>query len=497
MDLRLNQERVEYHACVLDRTMEDMFTSDVVVPDTLADVGEIVLADGDFCLWRLDLASGSAEAEGEWKGSVCYRAENDGLLQRFPVSVGVRLRLHDDAIEPGLKPYSSCRVTECAVQIMNTRKLRIKIRISMSLQCYANQAMELTCSVKEAPPDLYFKTEQHTSSLVTDVSEQVFTAGERIRLQQAPEGAVLLASHSEVQFDPPQRSGSRAILRGVVHTGLLYQGSETKLPVYETVNTTFSQLLDLDGLTEADTLCCCLQLTSADLILHEAEDLETDFHLVVQTLCVREQELRYLSDAYSVSDELKLNTEPLQFVRRSGTETMTVYAEGELKNAPENASVFSACARLCSANKTKDAASGTAEVTILFVDAEGSLCSRCAEAKFTQELPEYCDITDINLGQPVVTAGADCLQIRVPVQLAYERITTAEARQIISVEKCDASSVRHCLPSLTLIPRTENMDLWETAKHYCSTTDAIQAANRVSDGEKPTRYCVIPRVKVG
>ena len=94
MDLRLKQERLESYACVLDRTVEDVFTSDVIVPDALEDVGEILFTDGDFCLWRLDLGSGSAEAEGEWSGSVCYRAENDGSLQHFPVKVGVRLRMN-------------------------------------------------------------------------------------------------------------------------------------------------------------------------------------------------------------------------------------------------------------------------------------------------------------------------------------------------------------------------------------------------------------------
>jgi hypothetical protein len=255
--------------------------------------------------------------------------------------------------------------------------------------------------------------------------------------------------------------------------------------------------LDLGDLTEKDTCCCRLQLTSAELILHEGEDLETEFHLVAQTLCIRDQELSYLSDAYSVCGALELETEPLRFACRSGVETMTVYAEGDLTNAPEGASVFSACARLCSVRRTKDSVSGTAEVTVLFSDADGLLCSRCVETTFTQDLAENCSVLDVTLGQPVVTSGAGGIHVRVPVQLACENIKAVEVRQIISVERSDAPDERDQLPSLTLIPRTENMDLWETAKRYCSTTEAIQAANPVREGEKTAGYCIIPRVKVG
>ena len=497
MDLRLKQERVEYHGCVLDRTAEDVFTSDVVVPDTLEDVGEIVLADGDFCLWRLDLGSGSAEAEGEWKGSVCYRAETDGSLQQFPVSVGIRLRIHDDAIEPNLKPWASCRVSEHTVQIMNTRKLRLKLRASMTLQCYAMQTMELTSGAEEAPADLFFKTEQHTASFVTDVSEQMFTAGERIRLQQAPEGKRILASHSEVQFDPPQRSGSRAILHGAVRTDLLYQSSETKQPVFETVNTTFSQLLELDQLTDKDTVGCHLQLTSADLILHEGEDLETEFHLVAQTRCIRDTELRYLSDAYSVNDALEIETEPLNCVKMCEPETLTVYAEGEQTDAPDAVTLFSASAMLSSVKTALDSVSGTVEVTALFIDADGCLVSRCIEASFTQQLPCGATVTEIHLGQPIVTTAAGGLKVRLPVQISTERTDAFNANQIISLERAEGQDERDCLPSITLIPYIENLDLWETAKQYGSTTDAIRAANTRNDGEKQPKYCIIPRVKVG
>ena len=497
MDLRLKQERLESYACVLDRTVEDVFTSDVIVPDALEDVGEILFTDGDFCLWRLDLGSGSAEAEGEWSGSVCYRAENDGSLQHFPVKVGVRLRMHDDAIEPDLRPFAACRVTECSVQIMNTRKLRFKVRACLSLQGYVLQTTELTSGVEESPADLYFKTEQMTASMVTDVSEQVFTAGERITLREAPEGRSLIAFHSEIAADQPQRSGARAILHGVVRSTVFYQGEESKAPICETIETAFSQLLDLENMSENDTLRCRLQLTSADLILHEGPDLETDFHIVAQTLCSRETEFHYLSDAYSVSNPLELQRAPIKSASCGNINTVTANADATLKQLPDGASMFSVMTHLGSVRMTQASVSGTAAVTVLFSDSDGSLQSCEAEAQFEQALPENTMVSELRLCQPDVSKASGEYRVYVPVQIDCAEMRQCQAQQITAVKRLEGDGRCAGMPSLTLIPRSETMDLWETAKHYGSSIEAIRAANIVKDGEKVPEYCIIPRVRVG
>ena len=278
---------------------------------------------------------------------------------------------------------------------------------------------------------------------------------------------------------------------------VFYQGEESKAPICETIETAFSQLLDLENMSENDTLRCRLQLTSADLILHEGTDLETDFHIVAQTLCSQETELHYLSDAYSVSDPLELQTAPIKSASCGNINTVTANADATLKQLPDGASMFSVMTHLGSVRMTQASVSGTAAVTVLFSDSDGSLQSCEAEAQFEQALPENTMVSELRLCQTDVSKASGEYRVYVPVQIDCAEMRQCQAQQITAVKRLEGDGRCAGMPSLTLIPRSETMDLWETAKHYGSSIEAIRAANIVKDGEKVPEYCIIPRVRVG
>lgn len=493
MDLRLKEERIEYHTCVLDRTVEDMFTADVVVPDALADVGEVILMDGDFCLWRLDLGSGSAEAEGEWKGSVCYRTEDSGELVSFPVSVGIRLRVHDDGISPDLRPFAVCRVLEQTAQVMNSRKLRLKVRASMALQGYENRSTTIYRCGDDMPDDLLFKTDTTTMSVVSDVSEQVFTAEGRHSLRETPSGLTILSAHSEIAAEPPLLSGSRAIVNGRIRTTVLYTGEQSGAPVTETLETPFSQLLDLDASDETASLRSRLQITSFELSVRD-NALVTDYHIVIQTISEQELSLSLLTDAYSLRGPLELRTEPIMMTHCDSEEAAQVFAEATVPDAPDNSVVLTSFANLASVRRSHDSVSGIVHVKTLYLTPEGNLAGSHTQAEFSYVLQDMCELRDILPEKPNLSKNGETMEVRVPMKIEYARREQAEVRQICGIAYTDDPGTGCDAPSITLVCREEAEDLWECAKAHGSTIEAIQNANKPCDGESQPRYRIVPRV---
>ena len=493
MDLRLKEERIEYHTCVLDRTVEDMFTADVVVPDALADVGEVILMDGDFCLWRLDLGSGSAEAEGEWKGSVCYRAEDDGELVSFPVSVGIRLRMHDDSIAPDLRPFAVCHVLEQTAQVMNSRKLRLKVRAFMALQGYENRSTSIYRCGDDMPDDLLFRTDPISMSVVSDVSEQVFTAEGRHTPRETPAASQILAAHSEIMADTPLISGARAILNGRIRTSVLYRGQQSGAVISETLETPFSQLLDLDASDETVSLRSQLQITSFELSARD-NALVTDYHIVIQTISEREQSLCLLTDAYSLRGPLELQTDPMSIMHCDPEETMQIFAEAAVADTPENAIVLTSFANLASVRRSNESVSGLVHIRVLYSSQDGEIEAGHAQAEFSFTLQSSCVLRNVIPEQPSISNRAGTMEARIPVRIEYVRREETEVRQICGIECSDAQENRCDVPSVTLVPREEAEDLWQCAKTHCSTIEAIQAANKICDGESQPRYLIIPKV---
>ena len=71
MELQLEQQMISCLIPCVDRSVEERFSTDFVVPDSLPDAAELLLAEGDLCIWRLDLSGGNAELEGEISARIC------------------------------------------------------------------------------------------------------------------------------------------------------------------------------------------------------------------------------------------------------------------------------------------------------------------------------------------------------------------------------------------------------------------------------------------
>ena len=493
MELRLNRERVEYLQRAVDRTTEDTFTADVVIPDVLPDAAAIALTEGDFCLWRLDFSSGSAEAEGEWKGTVCYLADQEDGLVSFPVSVGVRLRVFDDAIEAGIKPFASFRVTELSGQMMNSRKIRVLVRVMISLEGYLPEYFSMACLPEERQTDVFFRQERVPCTIVTDVREQVFTAADRVALKNQPSGG-LLASHSELVYEQPSVIGGRSVLQGKIRTELLYAVEGSQLPISQTVEMPFSQLLDLDPSIEAAQIDLRLQLTAAELTIQESS-LEAEFHIVMQMVCARLTELPVLVDAYSVRDLMNLQSEPLQVSAWNEKKEITQNITCAVSDVSPDAQIISCMARIRSIRVRNAVASGKADMIILTSGENGMLHSYLTDAPFSVEIEPDMHMLHASVGSVSVQSNTGGLQVTVPLTIVVRSITETTVNQVVTMERGDPDAQLLSAPSIMLIPNEEALDLWCVAKRYASSTDAILAANPKKDGEPVPSFWIIPRIR--
>lgn len=493
MELRLHKERYERMICVANRTVEDAFTADVVVPDAMPDVASVLLTDGDFCLWRLDLSDGFAEAEGEWKGSVCYQEES-GLFKSFPVSVGIRMRISDDAIRPELRPFAAFRVSEVGAQVMNSRKLRIKVRISHRLQCYAMDELELTSGFENPGKDVFGKQEELCFSSVVNVQEQLFTVGGSHMIGLTP-GGTLLSAHSEIIAEKPQIAASRAVLQGVIQTDLLYLSEGEKVPTAEHVQTPFSQLLDVAQLNPEDAFQLQLQLTSAELTPQSEKGLETEFHVVAQALQIRSVQVPVLKDAYSLSGVLIPEHSKSEIQQFSFPETQEISLSCDTEAEVDDSGMIAVVPYLQSLQVHRENIQGGVCFQILVQQENGLLRSARLTAPFECQTALNCTVQSIRISAAEAHVRNGAISANAKVLLDLIEAERGNTDQVTSLRLEESTMKERDSASLVLVPRTGNDDLWELAKQYRSTVEMIEKINQAVEDEE-ARYLLIPAIPV-
>ena len=480
MELHVEQQQIPCFLPTAKHRLEEPFHADCVVPDALPDAGALLLAEGDLCLWRLDIEQGGATIEGEVSVRVCYLPEEGGAPVSLPLSVPVLLRVRGEDIVPGLRPFDRCRITDLQAQLIHSRKLRVQGRARCDFVGYAPGELSLTVGLGEGERGIFTRKTPCAVQVVSAVEEQVFTAAETIPLRLGAPSDGQLLSHSSVPvLSETQLLDGRVILQGRVVTELLYLDPRRGELVSETVETPFSQLMEPGGELPIEQVRATLHLTSESVRCRADEAaVETELHLVAQIVCVSCVQTDCVTDAYSVRGALTPEWEEVPFTATASGEEQRLFLEGMIPCETAGTAVCVSRAALhCE----------RAAVTVLLRDGEGRLSARTGELPL--ELPEGAQAIPEPLS---VTPGAEGLSLRLPVRVETVQTETRTLRQI-SCAVLEETEEPENRPGVTLVRRDKTTEFWETAKAHGSSEAAIRAAN--PETEEPTRWMIVPAVR--
>lgn len=473
MELQLEQQQISCLIPCVNRTVEERFSADFVVPDSLPDAAELLLTEGDLCIWRLDLSDGNAELEGEISARICFTDDN-GSPESFPASVPVQLRVRDEAMQPGQRPFLRCRVKSMNAHLLNSRKVRVQCAVQCALLTYGASEIDVTTGIDAAAEQgIYEKKAQMRLPYISAVEEQVFTTEEKLPLQRGvPWSGRLLSYASAARIDQYECGDCRVTVKGRVCTTLLYQNADGSELISETLETPFSGFLDI-----GDAVLSCrlsVHLTSEEVrCCNDDPAVETAFHLLVQAVCSSARDVEVVADAYCIRAALILDWKDRSFPELTQYEAEQSAAEGEI---PCELTGKTVCAVRASCQGDHIG------VALLLRDADRKLSSLNTALK-TEYVADWLD-------QPSFRIGANALQLRVPFGFRRESETLIPFHNLSSAELGEQTA--NPISEISLVRRKENADLWELAKANRSSVSAIQSANTDSDRER--KWLVIPHV---
>ncbi|MBQ3263217.1 MAG: hypothetical protein IJH52_08585 [Oscillospiraceae bacterium] len=472
MELQLEQQQIPCLTPCAQRSMEERFSTDAVVPDSLPDAAQLLLAEGDLCLWRLDLSDGSAELEGEIDARVCC-VDDNGAWMSIPVRVPVQLRLRAESIETGQRPFLQCRIKKLSGQLLNSRKVRVQAMVQCSLVTYGSSELTVTTGISDKEAGIYQRKTKLVLPYFSAVEEQVVTAEETVPLQCGmPSDGRLLSFSSVPIADVCECADQRVAVKGRIRTILFYQNTAEKEFITEIAETPFSCVLDVNG--DVSKCKLSMHLTSGEVRCRNDEPaVETVYHLLIQAVCFAQREIEYVTDAYSNTAELSLNWKEQSFSDFITEEAEQILLEGEIPCDITEKDVI--------AVRSSSQGDGVA-VTMLLLDPQQSVS---AESCFLKS-----DHTIVQFEEPSVQPGKQGVLIRVPALIMKEMERTGSMKVLSSAVLSDKKQVP--LSGVTLVRRGEDTDLWELAKMNQSSVEAIRSAN--PDRDEQYKWFVIPHV---
>lgn len=505
MELQLGKQKRMVYEKVLDRTAEENCSADFVVPDALADIGALLMTEGTFSLWKLDFSEKNADMEGSISAHVCYTEEQTGALCSFPVELPVKMSISAETLAPDVRPFAVCTISELESQIVNSRKVRTRAKLSVHLCAYRAGTMELTGSIESSEQKVFTNCVPCRFHAPVAVEEKVFNISEEhpFRLSR-PENGQLLSHVETVQLDEQKMIGNKVILQGKVVTTVLYRQEERAMPVTETFETPFSQMIESSADGELSHARVRVQLTAAyqefsgSLGAHGG--LQVEYHLVAQAVCLTEVEESCMTDAYSNVVQLQLAMQEQPVMQVSLQEPVRAVAEDSIAVDDVGLSVCGSRVALQSVTAEEGTVSGSLAVTVLLTSADGAVSAVHKAVRFSQPVAAEgrIEIGAVRPEEPYLAMTAGAISVRVPVAIEAFAVQEQKLRQVTEITCGEEPTDFERLPSLTIVRCDAARSLWELAKRYCSSVETIRAVNGLEDGAEPgatPQFLLIPKIR--
>lgn len=498
MDTAFNQDRYSNFTEVWSGTANCDAGSEVVVPDTMPDIGAILDTEGVVLMRSKQMESGFVTVSVTINASVLYTPEDGSAPRCMQMTCSTDIRTDAPGVETDCITVAQVRARSLDARAANPRKISLRAEIICHVACYRKEEFMIPSSAADKSCCVQTKCCKTHMLLTTDVREKTFVVTDEYAPPATFSLEAILAHRVTLTQEDAKFVGGKLVFRGRARVFLLFAGTEPGQLCPFTYETEFSQIMELSGGPEAAAEVSLL-LTGAYFDLPDGHmnggKISAELHMLAQAVCREEKEIPYIADAYCNSEPLAVEVEKMSvltayrpvfsrqsvmgFMELPGDGTEALFFRTTVGNISVSGEEVSASVAVRAVYRRRDGSMGATSVRL--------------NAEFTPELPEdsVMVITGLAAMDVFSTPATGGVDVRIPTELHAFAALKSELAFVQSAQVDEDSKPQPSVPSLTLLRAKAGEDFWELAKRYHSTEEAIRAVNE----GKTEGLLLIPKCK--
>ena len=463
--------------------------TELIIPDTLEDILRILCCRYQ-CRIREKLVSADAvDILGDIDITVVYVPDTgDGVRV---VGTSVPFELHFDAPGADSTSLAVTRLSSLSVdaRAVNPRKISLSANVFMEQSSF--KYADLCWTEPPAGPldKLFFRSSELECKSIVLVSEKTLSIEDELELPEPLRGGDFVKGFSRICLGGSEVVGTKLIVRGTAEIEAIYLVSG--LPRTARFSIPFSQLFNLpDGCTEVEADSCAM-ITGQYFEPFDA-GLSADIRAAIQLVCLRDESVSYISDAYSCTHQLELTQCELdcivstQELRQSSSVRLSYnsdYGADEIMLS----SAFADCPQLSDSSILIPV---TAD--IVYRDREGALRACRVRGSAELELSDERHPDEVSVDSISVSAAAtgDSVSADTGLDITIRYIKRKSISMISGIEETEREREK---PDAALyMCRCEDGNLWSLAKKYASDAELIKLINETDGEDTADRLLLIP-----
>jgi len=504
MEFELEKNQLSGYDAVLDTTLLQEETLEMIVPDACPDILRVVDTGGKALVRAREAGDGRAEVTGSIQAQVIYLPDGESGVRSLSVTIPYTCAVERGEIGPDCLVVASARLCRADTRVINPRKVLVRAEAAVDVIVFAAEKQSVCCRVRcEEDSGVEQLSEDREMYLTACVEEKAFSLSEEIPLSASkPAAAGLLESRAEMRVIDSKLIGSKLIFKGSVNVSLLCCGEDGS--VYTAGGELpFSQIMEVNGVGEGADCDITLALTGWNCTLDggEGRSVSVELDVLAQAQVRETRSSQVLVDAYCVHAPVVAQWENYTLTELLDAGVRTQNAREAWETAPPARDVADCRLRIREVTRSREGEklvlTAQTELTVLYMGDDGQLCASARQVSVpcVLEQPEECRCfcRCEAVGDVYATPAAGGLEVRFALDFRYWAVRRRECAALSALEPGEEEPAQE-RPSLVLRRMEAGERLWDVAKAYATTIADIMSANELPDEPAAAgRLLLIPR----
>lgn len=494
MDFELKKQKIMSDELCQELSTQQNIETAITLPDYCGDIKKILRCTFKPGIANLSLSGEMLSATGKVDIRLIYVNDADKIdCYESQLDLSVACAVKDLPENPVFAAYAKTNYVNC--RATSQRKISVEGNVAVLFKVYCRKENSLVVSALGKGVQCRERKVSYENLIYR--KEKVFDLGETAKVPQG-KGTVgkILNVSARATLQSKKAVADKLLIKGDLYTDILYlseneEGRVDKL----THSMPISQIIDMPGVDENSI--CNVNLEVRQIAVQRKADSSSQGTLIeigakccAMVRCSNVMSVSIGDDCYSTAFDIKSDYTIQEF-------TCPVYSTHEQKTStcvidmPTDVSRVTDiwCSDLdCKTTAKGDKAKAACRVSlcILYLDSKNTPCfaEKNADYEINYKLKDAyenlkceCDLQIREIEWKITAKDKLELQIKTGVNLSVMRCESIRALKDIKIlaEKKNTDDA-----ALTLYFGSENEKLWDIAKKYNTTVEAIQKENAIS-----------------
>ena len=494
MDFKLKLQKLTNDELWQEISAQQNIETEITLPDYCSDIKRILKCILRPGINNISLSGENVNATGKVSLKLIYVNEKD-KIDCYEGSEDLSAFAVIKDLPEGAQLSATAKINYVNCRAVSQRKITIDGNLAVLFKIFTDKMRELPDSAEGAGVQCRKRQVQYENLICR--KEKVFDMGETAKVPQgkSPVGKILRVS-SRATLDSKKAVADKLLIKGELYTDILYLSEEAEGKVDKiTHSMPISQIIDMPGIKE-DSFCSVI-LKVRQISAQRKADSSSQGRLIeiackcsATVKCSEVKTAYVIDDSYSISHDIEgeYSLEEFTFPVHTMDEQKTVVCNLDLPS--EVSGVLDIwCSDLSADMKGKNdtaTANCTATLGVLYLDSKGvpSFSEKNADFIINCKLKdsyEYlrCDIDTQVRDMEWKIAGKDKIEVKMKVGV-LATVSRSESLRVLSNMKALGEKKNADDAALTLYFCNKGEDLWDIAKKYNTTKEAVCQENSIS-----------------